>query len=331
MITLVQQQWATLEELCREIKPKRLDVLTGFIGMGASKALARLGVKARIVIGLPSERAGLSKAQVDELAELCQHHEVRWLPGLHAKMYLLEDRAVIVGSANLTRAGFEHLDELALATDETSVVADAVAAFTARFGEAHQLNPADLTILPAATGDTDGDTPEVGLGVAWTDRTSGFSAPVTPTSIGDVEPAFFVNVGDGPHRCWEDCRRYGFISAGQGRRFSEQLHRLHEGAIIFAYLTEYGYVGHGTVTGSPRMAKEHVVEGRRLFELQLQQPGIMSNADDPAKCEWLVPVTWHRTLDRIEATSSHLFRRGFVVCRLQDEDTRRQLAATFAR
>ena len=28
---------------------------------------------------------------------------------------------------------------------------------------------------------------------------------------------FYAAIGEGPHRRWEDCRRYGFVSAGQGR------------------------------------------------------------------------------------------------------------------
>jgi hypothetical protein len=77
------------------------------------------------------------------------------------------------------------------------------------------------------------------------------------------------------------------------------------------------------------MAKDFFVEGRRLFEAEVVQPGIANNSEDPAKCEWIVPVRWHRTLDRSEATSSHLSRRGFVVCRLKDEQTRHALALTF--
>ena len=29
--------------------------------------------------------------------------------------------------------------------------------------------------------------------------------------------AYFVNVGEGPTRSWEDCRKYKFLAAGGGR------------------------------------------------------------------------------------------------------------------
>jgi hypothetical protein len=30
---------------------------------------------------------------------------------------------------------------------------------------------------------------------------------------------YFVNVGEGEHRNWDDCRQYGFLSAGQGEKY----------------------------------------------------------------------------------------------------------------
>ena len=45
---------------------------------------------------------------------------------------------------------------------------------------------------------------------------------------------YFANVGEhkGSVRCWDDSRKYGFISAGQGRQWSDQLKKLRSGDII---------------------------------------------------------------------------------------------------
>jgi hypothetical protein len=36
---------------------------------------------------------------------------------------------------------------------------------------------------------------------------------------------YYYNVGEGPHRTWEDYRKFGFISAGQGPRWARAINR----------------------------------------------------------------------------------------------------------
>src|SRR5690606_36177070 len=145
---------------------KRLDILTGYIGKGATQALATLGVRARIVLGLESADAALTSAQIEELRLLSVPHEVRWRSGLHAKLYVVDQRAILIGSANFTRAGFEHLDELAVATDDPAAVTRAVEAFETRFAEATPIELDRLQVLPTTTpGGADGL--DARLGIAW--------------------------------------------------------------------------------------------------------------------------------------------------------------------
>lgn len=361
MIELVGEPWEALHRLCRAHDAKRLDILTGYMGKGATQALAALGVRARIVLGLESADAALTSAQIDELRLLCADHEVRWRSGLHAKLYIVEQRAVLVGSANFTRAGFENLDELAIATDDPAVVGQAVDAFEARFAEAAPLEPDRLQVLPITTpGEADG-LPG-GLGIAWEDRRSGFTRGVSVvTSSTHEEPRtaspgedgdhdtddahddttlalsfdrgdfMYMNVAEGPNRCWADCRRYGFLSAGQHVKWSNQLSRLQVGAPVYAYFKGHGYVGLGVIEGVARMASEHVVAslGTRLFDLPLAQPGIKTNAGDPYYCEWVVPIRWYRTRPVHEAFGYGLFSSQHVTCRLRDPLTLQQLRSAF--
>ena len=37
---------------------------------------------------------------------------------------------------------------------------------------------------------------------------------------------FYVNVGEGIHRCWDDCRNFGFLSAGQDKKYSDPIRTL---------------------------------------------------------------------------------------------------------
>ena len=59
---------------------------------------------------------------------------------------------------------------------------------------------------------------------------------------------YYVNVGEGDHRCWEDCKEYGFLSAGQHPKWSDPLKTLEIGDVVVAYLKNYGYVGVGRVS-----------------------------------------------------------------------------------
>ena len=109
---------------------------------------------------------------------------------------------------------------------------------------------------------------------------------------------YLVNVGEGLHRCWADSCQYGFLSAGQGRKASEQLDGLQSGDVVVAYLNKHGYVGVGTIEKSPVRVRDFHWKGKPLskYRLQLQQPNIFENSDDVDKSEYLVTVLWKKTV-----------------------------------
>ena len=107
---------------------------------------------------------------------------------------------------------------------------------------------------------------------------------------------YLVNVGEGQHRCWADSVRYGFLSAGQGRKFSEQLDGLQPGDVVVAYLNKHGYVGVGTVEKPAVRVKDFCWKGKPLNKRGLQQPNIFENSDDVDNSEYLVTVFWKKTV-----------------------------------
>ncbi|MEY2508680.1 MAG: hypothetical protein QOH01_3009 [Verrucomicrobiota bacterium] len=135
---------------------------------------------------------------------------------------------------------------------------------------------------------------------------------------------YFVNVGESPHRNWDDCRKYGFLTAGQGPRYSNAMKRLKEGDRVFAYLKSIGYVGLGTVISSASMVRDVVVgaAGEKLLEQPLKEPRLAENMSDPQMSEWAVRVNWQKTFSREEAkTFRGVFANQNVVCLLRDPDT----------
>lgn len=202
MDTFSEDPWATLAGLCKQHRAARLDILTGFLGSGATEALRALGVSARIIIGLPRGDAAMSEAQIEELKRLKKAHQVRWLRGLHAKLYVLPGHAAMIGSANFSRPGFSTLDELVLATTTRALIAAAQQAFDRRWHKALDLVPATLVPIVAA-GDVDRATSA--LGSVPSPRGHAFAVPpkagATRPSTSAIGPqagplgVLFVNVG----------------------------------------------------------------------------------------------------------------------------------------
>lgn len=205
MEILSDDPWATLVDLCRDHRARTIDVLTGFLGSGATAALAKLGVTARLVLGLSRPDATLSPGQIAELVALRNAgHKVRWSRGLHAKLYVLPQRAAMIGSANFSRGGFSGLDELVVATTTAALVTAAQRAFDKRWNVAFDLDPAMLVPQAGAAHD-DGDGG--GIGTIARPRAHGFAVPAPPRGRArDVTPAapgtrgashgvLFINIG----------------------------------------------------------------------------------------------------------------------------------------
>lgn len=135
---------------------------------------------------------------------------------------------------------------------------------------------------------------------------------------------YFVNVGEGDHRNWDDCRTYGFLSGGQGEKYANAMKRLKTDDLVFAYMGGLGYVGFGRVMQPAVMARDFVPQGfdKKLLDLPLKQPRMSDNKDDPTLSEWVVGVRWDKTLDRDHAKRfDGIFANPNVVCLLRESKT----------
>jgi hypothetical protein len=143
---------------------------------------------------------------------------------------------------------------------------------------------------------------------------------------------WFLNVGEGDNRNWDDNRRYGFIGAGQEEKYSKPLQNLHPGDKIFAYLKGLGYVGYGEVTKAAVPIRQFTVDvdGRPLLDHQLKAPNPSANADSHERSEWVVGVRWVKAMPREEAkTFKGIFANQNIVCKLRDPKTIEFLRSQF--
>ena len=141
---------------------------------------------------------------------------------------------------------------------------------------------------------------------------------------------YYVNIGEGPNRCWEDCKKYGFLSAGQDKKWSDPIRTLEPGDIVVAYLKNHGYVGIGRVTEKAIRVNDFKIDGRLLSQLELKVREIFDNCDND-KSEFLVKIDWKKTFDKDQAkwkSKFGLFTSQLIKASLQGQQTTRQYLET---
>lgn len=109
-----------------------------------------------------------------------------------------------------------------------------------------------------------------------------------------------VNIGEDEHRCWEDSRKYGFISAGQGIKYSKQIQSLEKNDIVAAYLSGYGYVGIGKIIEKSVKINEFLVNNEPLRNFNLVQPNIFKNCNNKDS-EYLLKIEWLKSVNKNDA------------------------------
>lgn len=112
---------------------------------------------------------------------------------------------------------------------------------------------------------------------------------------------YYYNVGEGPHRNWDDYVKFGFISAGQGTRWRDAMLGFHQGDLVAAYLKGKGFVGIGQIISQARPINEVVVGGKPLLGLDLKCQNMADNVTSPDLCEYVATVKWIKTVDRDRA------------------------------
>lgn len=139
----------------------------------------------------------------------------------------------------------------------------------------------------------------------------------------DGERIFYVNVGEGPSRNWDDCRRFGFLAAGSGRKWSKQLEKLRIGDTVIAYLKGHGYVGIGTITSTATPATKFTVNGVSIKELPLINDTIRSiKRFNKENGEYLIGVEWEVAVAREQAawkSNANLFTTALVCASLRNQ------------
>lgn len=106
-------------------------------------------------------------------------------------------------------------------------------------------------------------------------------------------------------RSWDDAVKYGFVSAGGGRWYSQTLRHLPLAARLFVNIPGAGYVGVGEVIGEAQrfdVATVQVDGGEQLLSSQPLTATYRHDGDEADEiAEWVVPVQWDVTRPQKDA------------------------------
>jgi hypothetical protein len=155
---------------------------------------------------------------------------------------------------------------------------------------------------------------------AWLRDPSEVEVEAEVRAPGEWNGEFYVSFGGG--RDWEEARKYGFISGGGGRFYSQTLYLLSPGDRVWVNIPGTGYVGVGRVEQAVMPIEEFTVadpSGTRVPITQIKGLDISNrttSTNDPEKAEYLVRVRWEQTLPVEKAVSERgLFGSQHTVAR----------------
>ena len=132
---------------------------------------------------------------------------------------------------------------------------------------------------------------------------------------------FYVSFGHSDERSWPEAVHYGFICAGGGTWYSGTLNLLKVGDRVWVKAPDYGFVGVGRVTGPRQPASDFTLpgeDGQPAPAMSLLRGGGYHRhlINDPASCEYFVPVAWADTISLDRGISEGgLFGNQNTVCR----------------
>jgi uncharacterized protein len=132
---------------------------------------------------------------------------------------------------------------------------------------------------------------------------------------------YYVNVGEGNHRCWEDCMQFSFLSAGQHKKYSDPIRTLEPGDIVIAYLKGCGFVGVGKVEKKAIRISDFRHNGKSLNDLPLKIKNMFNNSGNE-KSEFILKVKWLKAFERKDAKwvkKSDLFTTRQIKASLQSQ------------
>ncbi len=143
-----------------------------------------------------------------------------------------------------------------------------------------------------------------------------------------VNQFYYVNIGQGEDRDWEDCIKYGFIAAGGSIKWKKKLDVLSKDDIIFAYYDNIGYLGCGRVLKEKVKFVDHTFNNQNInaFKEDFKNKKIFDNSNDDDIAQYCVAIEWLKfyTKDEIKNTNysnRNVFHGRSVISKLANQNS----------
>ena len=126
---------------------------------------------------------------------------------------------------------------------------------------------------------------------------------------------FYACFGHNENRDWDEARKFGFISAGGGRWYTNSLNMLEKNARVWVKVPGKGFVGVGRIAGLRQPATKFELDGRPALTV-LAANYHKDDAEDPDLMEYFVPVKWLDTVPIDQAVQEPgMFGNQNTVCK----------------
>jgi hypothetical protein len=145
---------------------------------------------------------------------------------------------------------------------------------------------------------------------------------------------WYVSFGtESDTRSWEDAMKFGFVSAGGGKWYTQTMRGLPIGARVWVCVPKYGYVGVGEVTAEAIAADSATLmvdEVERKFGDLNLRGNYDHGSDEPDDLEYIVAVNWIDTvpLDNY-FWETGMFANQNSACKLRNRFTLERLSSRF--
>lgn len=146
---------------------------------------------------------------------------------------------------------------------------------------------------------------------------------------------WYVSFGEGEYRSWSDAVRYGFISGGGAKWYTQTLYSLPVGGRVFVHIPSVGFVGVGEVVEGATTVHDFTVgvDGvpTPILKAPLDAPNLERYASgEPDELETFVRVEWEVTVPREQAYwETGMFANQNTACRLRNRFTLEKLTDHF--
>ncbi|MBC6435915.1 hypothetical protein FM036_43055 [Nostoc sp. HG1] len=231
------------DEAIREVSnSKELLIACPYIDLSYVKPFLHEQVNWRIISDVEAWLSLLQgKAREDIIKFFIKNtSKIHHYKNLHAKVFL-GDHLCLIGSANLTRMGISQRAEMSILLDESNKINEIRQWFENSWSSSSEVNIANLkdyvqktTIITPMPEDEsiylNSDAPIIKSKIIVPEEPEQKVRKSNGIKPSEPEPwngrDFYVNLGEGKHRNWGDCQRYGFISAGFKKLCSKPLKKL---------------------------------------------------------------------------------------------------------